>query len=212
MFPYFDQIPRDRVAGSKGNAYIVCRDIPTLSPRRCSYSYQHWDASLSPQLCNGAYYGTLEIWSLLYKILSLTAIFPFQTETIQVALSLESRSEGKVDFKAYKNYFTAGSHWFIIIFLILVNIAAQVNKDICFGLRPQLDIYILFVLYLLFIIIVNMYFKRFMSKNWLTRRWDLGGWTWNQSGRPSGWNIRQVPTPQSWGRISSFSRKPQGLL
>uniref|UniRef100_A0A8W4FKS1 Cystic fibrosis transmembrane conductance regulator n=1 Tax=Sus scrofa TaxID=9823 RepID=A0A8W4FKS1_PIG len=97
------------------------------------------------------------------------------TETIQVALSLESRSEGKVDFKTYKDYFTAGAHWNIIILLILVNTAAQVNKDICFGLRPQLDIYILFVLYLLFIIIVNMYFKRFMSKNWLTRQWDLSG-------------------------------------
>uniref|UniRef100_A0A8W4FMW1 Multidrug resistance-associated protein 4 n=1 Tax=Sus scrofa TaxID=9823 RepID=A0A8W4FMW1_PIG len=59
------------------------------------------------------------------------------TETIQVTLSLESRSEGKVDFKAYKDYFTAGAHWNIIILLILVNIAAQVNKDICFGLCPQ---------------------------------------------------------------------------
>ncbi|XP_047611777.1 ATP-binding cassette sub-family C member 4-like [Phacochoerus africanus] len=49
------------------------------------------------------------------------------TETIQVALSLESRSEGKVDFKTYKDYFTAGAHWNIIIFLILINIAAQVS-------------------------------------------------------------------------------------
>ncbi|XP_047611778.1 ATP-binding cassette sub-family C member 4-like [Phacochoerus africanus] len=49
------------------------------------------------------------------------------TENTQVTLSLESRSEGKVDFKAYKDYFTAGAHWFIIIFLILVNIAAQVS-------------------------------------------------------------------------------------
>uniref|UniRef100_A0A8D0RP76 Cystic fibrosis transmembrane conductance regulator n=1 Tax=Sus scrofa TaxID=9823 RepID=A0A8D0RP76_PIG len=49
------------------------------------------------------------------------------TETIQVALSLESRSEGKVDFKAYKDYFTAGAHWNIIILLILVNTAAQVS-------------------------------------------------------------------------------------
>ncbi|XP_020936935.1 multidrug resistance-associated protein 4-like isoform X3 [Sus scrofa] len=49
------------------------------------------------------------------------------TENTQVALSLESRSEGKVDFKAYKDYFTAGAHWNIIIFLILVNIAAQVS-------------------------------------------------------------------------------------
>eukprot|EP00069_Balaena_mysticetus_P008628 bmy_19698T0 len=43
-----------------------------------------------------------------------------------VTLSEESRLEGKVGFKAYKNYFTAGAHWFIIIFLIPVNIAAQV--------------------------------------------------------------------------------------
>ncbi|XP_061027210.1 ATP-binding cassette sub-family C member 4 isoform X2 [Eubalaena glacialis] len=48
------------------------------------------------------------------------------TENIQVTLSEESRLEGKVGFKAYKNYFTAGAHWFIIIFLIPVNIAAQV--------------------------------------------------------------------------------------
>ncbi|XP_057563578.1 ATP-binding cassette sub-family C member 4 isoform X2 [Hippopotamus amphibius kiboko] len=48
------------------------------------------------------------------------------TENMQVTLPEESRSEGKVGFKAYRNYFTAGSHWFSIIFLILVNIAAQV--------------------------------------------------------------------------------------
>nr|XP_031540294.1 multidrug resistance-associated protein 4 isoform X2 [Vicugna pacos] len=49
------------------------------------------------------------------------------TEDIQVTLPEESRSEGKVGFKAYKNYFTAGAHWFIIIFLILLNIAAQAS-------------------------------------------------------------------------------------
>ncbi|OWK00772.1 hypothetical protein Celaphus_00016754, partial [Cervus elaphus hippelaphus] len=38
----------------------------------------------------------------------------------------DDRSVGKFGFKTYKNYFTAGSHWFIILFLILVNIAAQV--------------------------------------------------------------------------------------
>ncbi|XP_059935774.1 ATP-binding cassette sub-family C member 4 isoform X2 [Mesoplodon densirostris] len=48
------------------------------------------------------------------------------TENIQVTLSEESRLEGKVGFKAYMNYFTAGAHWLIIIFLIPVNIAAQV--------------------------------------------------------------------------------------
>ncbi|XP_055282538.1 ATP-binding cassette sub-family C member 4 isoform X2 [Moschus berezovskii] len=48
------------------------------------------------------------------------------TENIQVTLTEETRSEGKVGFKAYKNYFTAGAHWFIIVFLILVNLATQV--------------------------------------------------------------------------------------
>ncbi|KAB0345475.1 hypothetical protein FD754_022401, partial [Muntiacus muntjak] len=49
------------------------------------------------------------------------------TENIQVTLPLEGRSFGRVSFKTYENYFTAGAHWFIIIFLILVNIAAQVS-------------------------------------------------------------------------------------
>uniref|UniRef100_A0A3Q1M0I1 ATP binding cassette subfamily C member 4 n=1 Tax=Bos taurus TaxID=9913 RepID=A0A3Q1M0I1_BOVIN len=48
------------------------------------------------------------------------------TETIQVTLPLEGHSVGRVGFKAYENYFTASAHWIIIIFLILVNIAAQV--------------------------------------------------------------------------------------
>ncbi|XP_005374166.1 PREDICTED: multidrug resistance-associated protein 4 isoform X2 [Chinchilla lanigera] len=48
------------------------------------------------------------------------------TENIQVTQPEESRSEGKIGFKAYKNYFTAGASWFIIIFLILLNMAAQV--------------------------------------------------------------------------------------
>ncbi|XP_060989040.1 ATP-binding cassette sub-family C member 4-like [Dama dama] len=47
-------------------------------------------------------------------------------ENIQVASPLEERSAGKVSFKTYKNYFTSGAHWFIILFLILVNVAAQV--------------------------------------------------------------------------------------
>ncbi|XP_060988980.1 ATP-binding cassette sub-family C member 4-like isoform X2 [Dama dama] len=48
------------------------------------------------------------------------------TENIQVTLPLEDRLEGKVEFKTYANYFTAGAHWSVIIFLVLVNIAAQV--------------------------------------------------------------------------------------
>ncbi|OWK00928.1 hypothetical protein Celaphus_00016750, partial [Cervus elaphus hippelaphus] len=56
-----------------------------------------------------------------------------ETENIQVTLPLEDHLEGKVGFKTYKNYFTAGADWPVIIFLILVNIAAQVRKGIYFG-------------------------------------------------------------------------------
>ncbi|KAI4565333.1 hypothetical protein MJT46_009676 [Ovis ammon polii x Ovis aries] len=49
-----------------------------------------------------------------------------ETENIQLTLPLEDYLEGKVGFKTYKNYFTAGADWLVIIFLILVNIAAQV--------------------------------------------------------------------------------------
>ncbi|XP_024844888.2 ATP-binding cassette sub-family C member 4-like, partial [Bos taurus] len=48
------------------------------------------------------------------------------TENIQDTLSEERRLEGKVGFKTYKNYFRAGAHWSVIIFLVLVSIAAQV--------------------------------------------------------------------------------------
>ena len=105
--------------------------------------------------------------------LSLT-FFPSQTEDILVKLPLEDYSKGQVGCKTYKNYFTAGTLWSIIIFLILVNIAAQVNKDIYFGVCPQLAIYI-FILYLCYIIIFNMYMKIFISKNWLIQLWDLAG-------------------------------------
>ncbi|KAM7238060.1 hypothetical protein CapIbe_011018 [Capra ibex] len=48
------------------------------------------------------------------------------TENIQVTLPLEDQLEGNVEFKTYASYFTAGAPWPVIIFLILVNIAAQV--------------------------------------------------------------------------------------
>ena len=54
--------------------------------------------------------------------------------------------EGKVGFKTYANYFTAGADWSVIIFLILVNIAAQVCKGVYFGLFSQL-----FILYFIII-------------------------------------------------------------
>uniref|UniRef100_A0A4W2H6T1 Multidrug resistance-associated protein 4 n=1 Tax=Bos indicus x Bos taurus TaxID=30522 RepID=A0A4W2H6T1_BOBOX len=70
------------------------------------------------------------------------------TENIQVTLPLEDHLEGKVGFKTYVNYFTAGADWPVIIFLMLVNITAQVRKGVYFGLCTQLDIYILFILWL----------------------------------------------------------------
>lgn len=73
----------------------------------------------------------LKFWGMLYKICLLLLLplpFPSQIENTQVALSEERRSEGKVGFKAYRNYLTAGAHWFVIVFLILLNIASQVNR------------------------------------------------------------------------------------
>ena len=61
--------------------------------------------------------------------------------------------EGKVGFKTYANYFTAGADWSVIIFLILVNIAAQVRKGVYFDLCTQVDIYILFILHFMIIFV-----------------------------------------------------------
>ncbi|KAB0345164.1 hypothetical protein FD754_022090 [Muntiacus muntjak] len=59
-------------------------------------------------------------------LLKDAAIGDQDAENIQVTLPLEDHLEGKVGFKTYKNYFTAGADWPVIIFLILVNITAQV--------------------------------------------------------------------------------------
>lgn len=47
-------------------------------------------------------------------------------ENTQAAQPEESRSEGRIGFKAYKNYFSAGASWFFIIFLVLLNLMGQV--------------------------------------------------------------------------------------
>uniref|UniRef100_A0A8C9CP31 ATP binding cassette subfamily C member 4 (PEL blood group) n=1 Tax=Phocoena sinus TaxID=42100 RepID=A0A8C9CP31_PHOSS len=81
----------------------------------------------SPALRNRTF-SESSVWSQQSSRPSLKDATPEDqdTENIQVTLSEESRLEGKVGFKAYKNYFTAGAHWLIILFLIPVNIAAQV--------------------------------------------------------------------------------------
>ncbi|MXQ98195.1 hypothetical protein E5288_WYG015649 [Bos mutus] len=48
------------------------------------------------------------------------------TENIQVAQSQERPLKRKIGFETYKDYFTDETHWSVIIFLSLVNIAAQV--------------------------------------------------------------------------------------
>ncbi|XP_069826776.1 ATP-binding cassette sub-family C member 4 [Dendropsophus ebraccatus] len=48
------------------------------------------------------------------------------TEPVLTAVPEESRSEGTVGFKVYKKYFLAGSSYFMIFILILLNILAQV--------------------------------------------------------------------------------------
>uniref|UniRef100_A0AAA9TZ70 ATP binding cassette subfamily C member 4 n=1 Tax=Bos taurus TaxID=9913 RepID=A0AAA9TZ70_BOVIN len=77
------------------------------------------------------------------------------TENIQVTLPLEGRLVGRVGFKTYENYFTAGVHWFIIIYLILVNIGAQVNKNIYFGFVPSSWYLHIFILYLFNLLILT---------------------------------------------------------
>ena len=107
-----------------------------------------YEICLSPH--SFAVEGFVELFTFggsLFKILSLTAVFPSQTENIEVTLPLEDRLEGKVGIKTYSDYVTADTQWFSLIFLILVNITAQVNKDIYFGVCPQLGICI-FILYL----------------------------------------------------------------
>lgn len=59
----------------------------------------------------------------------LPPLFPSQAENTQDAQPEESRSEGRIGFKAYKNYFAAGASWFFIIFLVLLNIVGQVHND-----------------------------------------------------------------------------------
>uniref|UniRef100_A0A3Q1MR23 Multidrug resistance-associated protein 4-like n=1 Tax=Bos taurus TaxID=9913 RepID=A0A3Q1MR23_BOVIN len=63
-----------------------------------------------------------------------------ESENIQVTLPLEDHLGGKVGFKTYKNYFTGGADWLVIIFLILVNIAAQVRKGVYFDLCTQVNV------------------------------------------------------------------------
>uniref|UniRef100_A0A8C5U3W5 Multidrug resistance-associated protein 4 n=1 Tax=Malurus cyaneus samueli TaxID=2593467 RepID=A0A8C5U3W5_9PASS len=48
------------------------------------------------------------------------------SENALVTVPEESRHEGKIGFKVYRKYFTAGANYFVIFILILLNILAQV--------------------------------------------------------------------------------------
>ena len=114
------------------------------------FSYQCVRYICFPQLCSKAVVELLKCGVHDLKFHLLLPFFPFQTENIQVTLPLEDYLEGKVGFKTYENYFTAGAGWPVITFLILVNIAAQVHKGVYFGLCTQIDNCILFILYLFY--------------------------------------------------------------
>ncbi|NWI37959.1 MRP4 protein, partial [Picathartes gymnocephalus] len=47
-------------------------------------------------------------------------------ENVLAAVPEESRHEGKINFKVYRKYFTAGANYFVIFILLLFNILAQV--------------------------------------------------------------------------------------
>ena len=114
------------------------------------FSYQCVRYVYFPQFCSEAIVELLKCGVHHLKFHLSLPFFPFQTENIQLTLPLEDYLEGKVGFKTYKDYFTAGADWLVIIFLILVNIAAQVHKGVYFGLCIQIDSYILFILYLFY--------------------------------------------------------------
>ncbi|XP_012660474.1 multidrug resistance-associated protein 4 [Otolemur garnettii] len=82
-------------------------ETPTLRSRTFSESSIWSQQSSRPSLKDGAPEGQ-------------------DTDDVQATLPEETRLEGKVGFKAYKNYLTAGAHWTVIIFLILLNVAAHV--------------------------------------------------------------------------------------
>lgn len=53
--------------------------------------------------------------------------FFFQGENALATVPEESRHEGKISFKVYRKYFTAGANCFVIFMLLVLNILAQVS-------------------------------------------------------------------------------------
>uniref|UniRef100_A0A8C0FHW5 Multidrug resistance-associated protein 4 n=1 Tax=Bubo bubo TaxID=30461 RepID=A0A8C0FHW5_BUBBB len=67
-------------------------------------------------------------------------------ENALAAMPEESRSEGKINFKVYRKYFTAGANYFVIFILLVFNILAQVSswESICVCmLRPCLVFFLI---------------------------------------------------------------------
>ncbi|XP_029460595.1 multidrug resistance-associated protein 4 [Rhinatrema bivittatum] len=50
-----------------------------------------------------------------------------QTEPMLTAFPEESRSEGTIDFKVYKKYFSAGASYLVVVILLLLNVLAHVS-------------------------------------------------------------------------------------
>lgn len=64
----------------------------------------------------------------------------FQGENALAAVPEESRHEGKINFKVYRKYFSAGANYFVIFILLLFNILAQVS---CW--KPQIVLNVFWV-------------------------------------------------------------------
>lgn len=105
-------------------AAVELRDLRGLSVHPTADLISH-TCLLSCSVASGQ---CLKAPVLLFR---LPPLFPSQAENTQAVQPEESRSEGRIGFKAYKNYFTAGASWFFIIFLVLLNMAGQVCIDTC---------------------------------------------------------------------------------
>ncbi|XP_038615214.1 multidrug resistance-associated protein 4 isoform X2 [Tachyglossus aculeatus] len=89
---------------------------------------EHTPIPGTPVLRNRTFSET-SVWSQQSSIHSQKegAPEPQPTENMQVAFPEESRSEGKIGFKAYRKYFEAGASYFVIFVLIVLNVLAQVT-------------------------------------------------------------------------------------
>jgi len=69
----------------------------------------------------------------------------------------ESRSEGQINFKVYRKYFTAGANYFVIFILLLFNILAQVSSQ-----EPEIELNVFWVCLFFFFFFFFFFLKQCM--------------------------------------------------